>query len=298
MANLSTYAGNFLVDGLFRGGALSSGGAVNSTAVVTGIRAANTAYTVGQVVVPASVDTSAGGKFLQCTTAGTSASTLATLALGNPGSTVTDGTVTWTVVSGMPSPLSLYCALYTIDSGLRANSTAYTVGNVISLTASDTLQHLYQCTTAGTSAATQPTTYTGADGEVITDGTAVFTELSPVLKTGTGFPSGFAEVTGAGYARVKVNTSSYPSLTDWAGTQGAASTTASTGTSQTTSNNNVITFGTPTANWNQIGAMMLWDQTTGGNLWQTGVLTAPKTVNNGDPAPSYAAGALTIHMDN
>ena len=300
--NLSTYEGNRIIDGLYRGGALNSSGTAGSSAVVKGVRSASTSYALGDTVVPASGDTGAGGKFLQCTTAGTSASS-GTLALGNPGTTVTDGTVTWTVVSGMPCKLAKYVALYTINKGLRASSTVYASGDVISLTPTggangDTNQHLYRCTTAGTSAASQPTTYLGVDGEAITDGTAVFTEMSPVLKAGSGFPSGFAEVSGGSYARVKVEAGTYPSLTDWAGTQGAASTTASTGTSQTTSNNNAIVFPAPTASWGQVGCAMLWDQATAGNLIEVAVLTTPKTVNNGDPAPSYAAAALTVGVDN
>lgn len=304
--NLSTYLGNLLVDGLYRGGALTSAGAAGSSAVVKGVRTASTAYSLGDVVVPQSGDTGAGGKFLQCTTAGTSAAS-GTLAIPNPGSTVADGTVTWTAVSGVPAKLAVYVALFTINKGLRANSTAYSLGDVVSLTPAggangDTNQHLYRCTTAGTSAAAQPGTYLGVDGEAITDGTAVFTELSPVFKSGTGFPSGLAEVSGGSYARVKVNAGSYPALSDFAGTQSAGSTTASTGSSQQTSNNNAITFPAPTANWTaspqMVGAAALYDQASGGNLLGFSPLTAPKSVSNGDPAPSYAAGALTIAVDN
>ena len=87
MANLSTYWQNLLIDGLFRGGGLTSSGTAGSSSVVTGIRTVSTAYSVGQVVVPASGDTGAGGKFLRCTTAGTSAASGA-VAVPNPGATV------------------------------------------------------------------------------------------------------------------------------------------------------------------------------------------------------------------
>lgn len=299
--NLSTYEGNRIIDGLYRGGALNSAGTAGSSAVVFGVRSASTVYALGNTVVPAAGDTGAGGKFLQCTTEGTSAAS-GNLALGNPGSTVIDGSVTWTVVSGMPCKLAKYVALYTINKGPRANSTTYAAGDTVSLTPQggangDTNQHLYRCTTPGTSAAAQPQ-YNGVDGEAITDGNAVFTEMSPVLKAGTGFPAGFAEVAGGSYARAKIEAGTYPSLTDFAGTQAAGSTTASTGASQTTSNNNAITFPAPTATWGQIGCAMLWDQPSGGNLIEVEVLTVPKTVNNGDPGPSYAAGALQVIVDN
>jgi hypothetical protein len=300
--NLSNYEQNKLVDGLIRGGALNSGGTVNSTAVVTGVWAASTAYTVGQVVVPGSGFTAGGGKFLKCTTAGTSGTT-STLAVPNPGSTLVDGTVTWTAVSGIPSELNLYVALFVINKGLRASSTAYSVGDCVSLTATggaggDSRQHLYRCTTAGTTNASQPTTYQGVPGEAITDGTVIFTEMSPVIQTGSGFPSGFTEVSGAGYARVNLAAS----LTNWSGTQAAASTTTSTGTNGTTSNNGVITYGSPTAAWATglaaIGAYIVYDQLTGGNPLFFAPLTVPKTVNNGDAAPSFAAAALSLQIDN
>ena len=57
-----------------------------------------------------------------------------------------------------------------------------------------------------------------------------------LLTTGTSDANtGQVEVTGGSYARVAVASS----LTNWAGTQSAASTTASSGTSGTTSNNGV-----------------------------------------------------------
>lgn len=101
---------------------------------------------------------------------------------------------------------------------------------------------------------------------------------------------GGTEVTGGSYARVAVTSS----LANWAGTQSAGSTTASTGTGGQTSNNAVITFPSPTANWNQVVSFRLWDAATAGNAWICQTLTASKTVNSGDAAPSFAIGALTV----
>lgn len=297
MAALSDFIENFLVDGLLRGGALGSGGAVNSTAVVKGIWTATTAYVLGDVVTPHASMTGAGGKFLRCTTAGTSGSTN-TLAVPAVGSTLSDGTVTWTSVSGMPSLLTVYAALFSINKGLRANSTAYSSGDCISLTANDTKQHVYRCSTAGTTAAAQSTLYPGAPGEAITDGTAVFTEIQPVFDSNTGFPAGLAEISGGSYARVAVTCS----LANFAGTQSTGSTTASSGSGGTTSNNNAITFPAPTANWAtgsaMAGMIALFDQASAGNLIMGGALTVPKTINNGDAAPSFAAAAFSPQLDN
>lgn len=102
------------------------------------------------------------------------------------------------------------------------------------------------------------------------------------------------EVSGGSYARVSVAAS----LANFAGTQSAGSTTASSGTSGTTSNNNAITFPAPTANWGSVTHWMLMDAASGGNGWIYAPLTTAKTVNNGDPAPSFAAGALTYQADN
>lgn len=306
MANMSDYLENLLVDGFFRGGCLTSAGAAGSSAVVKGIWTASTAYVVGDIVVPHANMTAAGGKLLRCTTAGTSGSTN-TLAVPNPGSTLADNTVVWTAVACVPAPIKLYAALLTINKGLRANSTAYSVGDCISLTPTggvngDTRQHVYRCTTGGTSAAAQPSTYLGAPGEAITDGTAVFTEIGPVMDSNTGFPTGLAEVSGGSYARTAMAAGATQALSDFAGTQSAGSSTASTGSGGTTSNNNAITFPAPTANWTSsgsaIGIVAIYDAATGGNLWWWAALSVPKGVNNGDSAPSFTAASLSIQVDN
>lgn len=102
------------------------------------------------------------------------------------------------------------------------------------------------------------------------------------------------EVTGGSYARVAVTSS----LANWSGTQSAGSTTASSGTGGTISNNNAITYPSPTANWNTVVCWGILDALTGGNLWIYAALTQNKTINNGDAAPSFAAGAATFQSDN
>lgn len=102
------------------------------------------------------------------------------------------------------------------------------------------------------------------------------------------------EVSGGSYARIPVTSS----LANWAGTQSAASTTASSGSSGTTSNNAAITFPTPSANWGTIVGFGVFDALTAGNMQFYGAVTPNKTVNNGDPAPYYPPGSLTIQLDN
>lgn len=115
--------------------------------------------------------------------------------------------------------------------------------------------------------------------------------LDTVSCTETG---GGTEVTGGSYARVAVSAS----LTAWAGTQSAGSTTASSGTGGTTSNNAAITFPAPTANWGQVVSFRVWDAASSGNAWLCQTLTTAKTINNGDSAPAFNAGSLTIQIDN
>lgn len=297
MGALSNYLENMVIDGLFRGGALGSGGAVNSTAVIKGVWTATTAYVVGDVVTPHAGMTGAGGKFLRCTTAGTSGSTT-TLAVPAVGSTLSDGTATWTAVSGVPSFLSLYVGMIVATKGQRANSTAYSLNDTIYLTANDGLPHLYKCTTAGTSAAAQGTLYPGTIAEIITDGTAVFTEQSTALDANTSSAINEPTIGVGSYARVAVAAS----LSALAGTQSSSSTTTSTGTSGTTSNNAAVTFPAPTSNWasgfSQVAGIVVYDQASSGNLLFWGLLTIPKTINNGDQAPSFAISALSFQIDS
>ena len=132
---------------------------------------------------------------------------------------------------------------------------------------------------------------TGASAAAGTGPTTTYVALFTVTPSDTG---GGTEVTGGSYARVAVTSS----LANWAGTQSAGSTTASTGTGGTTSNNASITFPTPSANWGVVVAAGIFDASSAGNLLLYGAVSPNKTINNGDPAPSYAAAALTFQIDN
>ena len=106
---------------------------------------------------------------------------------------------------------------------------------------------------------------------------------------------GGTEVTGGSYARVAVTSSA----ANMAATNGATLTTnPSTGTTGTTSNNAAVTFPAPTANWGTITSFAVFDAATGGNMLIYGALSASKTVNNGDAAPSFPISAFTFQIDN
>jgi hypothetical protein len=99
-----------------------------------------------------------------------------------------------------------------------------------------------------------------------------------------------------GYARTKACAGSSQALTDWKGTH-SSTTGASSGTGGVVSNAAAITFPSPTGGgWGVITHFAVVDSATwgAGNVLFWGALSASKTVNGGDAAPSFAIDALTI----
>jgi hypothetical protein len=129
-------------------------------------------------------------------------------------------------------------------------------------------------------------------GQTFTAPAAIYVGLLTAAPSDSG---GGTEVStsGTNYARQSIG----KTLAAWAGTQGAGTTTASTGTSAVTSNNNAITFGAPSASWGTVTHFALYDAVTSGTLIGWAALTTSKTINNGDAAPSFAAGSLTFAVD-
>jgi hypothetical protein len=128
-------------------------------------------------------------------------------------------------------------------------------------------------------------------GQSYTMPTTVYVGLA--TSTGSDASCG-TEVTGGSYARVAV----VSNMTNWAGTQSAGSTSASSGTGGQISNNAAVTFPAPTANWGTVTEFCVFDAASGGNLLWRAALTVAKTINNGDAAPSFAIAALTFQIDN
>lgn len=89
-----------------------------------------------------------------------------------------------------------------------------------------------------------------------------------------------SEISGGGYARTQHG----PGDAFWRDQVG--------GNGQS-SNIGAVTFPTPTgANWGIATSFKVMDDPTAGNVVGIGVLAAPKTINVGDDAPSFADGAL------
>lgn len=104
---------------------------------------------------------------------------------------------------------------------------------------------------------------------------------------------GGTEVSGNNYIRANVAAS----LSGWTGTQGGSG-AVSSGSSGFANNAAPIIFPAPTGNWGVIQGFGMYDSFTGGNLLFYGALSIPKTINNGDAAPSFAANTLCIQIDN
>ena len=182
------------------------------------------------------------------------------------------------------APATLYFGLIVATRGYSSNvrSAVVTSGDTVIPTTPN--GHMYRCTTGGTCGSGEPSWPTTSGGTV-TDGTAVWTEMTPDFLANTNL----TEASGGSYARVGVSSS----LANFAGTQSAGSTAASSGTSGLTSNNGTITFPPPTANWGTAAYLGVFDAASSGNLWNAQALTTPQTINNGASAPTIAAAAYT-----
>lgn len=123
--------------------------------------------------------------------------------------------------------------------------------------------------------------------QAFTPGSARYIALFTAAPSDSG---GGTEVSGGAYARAQLDASA----TNWANTQ-ASGTGASSGTGGATSNSATITFPAPSgANWGAVTHFGVFDAAAAGNLLFHGALTTPKTINDGDPAPTFPAGSLVI----
>lgn len=128
-------------------------------------------------------------------------------------------------------------------------------------------------------------------GRSFTAPTQIWVGLLTATPSDTG---GGTEVTGGSYARA---TPGVNSDTSWKATQGGTPAAASSGTGGQTSNPATLSFPSPSANWGTVTHLGIYDASTAGNLLFWVALTASKTINNGDAAPSFAIDALTVTID-
>ena len=107
-------------------------------------------------------------------------------------------------------------------------------------------------------------------------------------------PGTEVSTSGTAYGRQAVTAS----LANWAGTQGAGTTVASSGTGGTTSNNNAITWTQSSAAWGTIQSVGWMDASTAGNRWICINLTSSLNVSGSGFTVSFAAGQLSFQIDN
>ncbi len=169
-----------------------------------------------------------------------------------------------------------------------AASTAYAVGDIVRPT---TWNHrLFQCVVAGTSGGAEPSWNTTLGNEQ-TDGTVTWQTIAvglpkrplfvALFTAAPGETGGGTEVSGGSYARV----ANHPNDANWS---------APDATGGLTDNVADIVFPAPTANWGSVSHFAIFNRASGGDMLIYGSLTQAKTVNNGDPAPKFLAGALDL----
>lgn len=93
--------------------------------------------------------------------------------------------------------------------------------------------------------------------------------------------TGGTEVTGGSYARVQHG----PSDATWLG--------PTDGNGQF-SNIGAVLFPAPTADWNSVVGFALYDAVTAGNYLAGNAFALAVTVSDGDPAPAFGTGQLTV----
>jgi len=111
---------------------------------------------------------------------------------------------------------------------------------------------------------------------------AIYVGLFTAAPTDAG---GGTECIGGSYARVLNG----PSNAAWAAPTGANPSSMSNAT--------IVAFPVPTGDWGRATHFGVFDAISGGNLLNWGVLTYPKNINNGDPAPTFPIGQLTLTED-
>ena len=84
-----------------------------------------------------------------------------------------------------------------------------------------------------------------------------------------------------GYARVPIVSSS----ANWSGPDAALAYVTI----------NETTFGVPTANWGTVVGVGFYSASTGGDLYFVSSLVTARTINSGEGAPKFVAGAIKIN---
>jgi len=179
------------------------------------------------------------------------------------------------------SPATVYLALGVASTWAASTAVALNAYNVPTGFATGGTQRIFKCTTAGTTAASEPTWPTTIAGTV-TDGTVVWTEQTRAINSGT-----IPEVGAVGgYARLSItnNTTNFP-----VGALNADQWRKQNGTVQQ--------FPTATALQGQVVMWAYFDAVTAGNgLWWGYVSNNPLLTINNNNQWQFAANAMTVNV--
>lgn len=189
----------------------------------------------------------------------------------------------------LSAPATLYFALIVATKGRSDDnrSTLVAIGDTI-VPAVDN-GHMYRCTVGGVTGFGEPT-WPVVAGNTVVDGAATWVEMTPDFLANTNLTE--VNPSGTGYARVGVAAS----LANFSGTQGTGTTDPSNGTSGLISNNVVINFGAPIADWGLVAFGMTFDAPTGGNAWTFEPALEAKLVSDGDSSPSIPVAAFSQQL--
>lgn len=173
-------------------------------------------------------------------------------------------------------PSATWFGLVNINKGRWAATTAYIVGDFVVPNVLAGRAYKATAITTGNSGSSEPTWPT-TDGGTVVDSGVTWTEQSLAFGAGT-----FPEVSGGSYARVQVTQLD----ANWSAPSVAGA----------TANVNVLTYAAPTGNWGNIGFVTCSSANAAGTLFAWGALTSLFTVNSGNPAPQFAASAISWQL--
>jgi hypothetical protein len=200
-------------------------------------------------------------------------------------------------------PTSLYFALFQITAVNASSnivpsprSSAVTVGQTTVPFAFGGAgpNQMFRCTTAGTTSGSEPT-WNAAEGGTTTDGTVVWTEMTPDFRNNT--TAHMIEVPSSNnYSRPGL----VSSVTNWSATNGATTVTnPSSGSSGTSSNNVAIPWPTPSSpGWGTVAMIMTYDAATAGSPWFWGPTPAANAVTGPSTPPSLPVSSAVFRIDN
>jgi hypothetical protein len=133
--------------------------------------------------------------------------------------------------------------------------------------------------------------------QTFTQPTTLCVGLATAAPTDASTGATVTEATYTGYARAAYNAS----FSGWKGTNDEVTDVPSAGTDATVSNASIVTIGSAaTSGPETMTHFFVVDSCSlgAGNILFWAALTTEKTVNNGDPAPTFAIDALTVQIDN